>query len=47
MDMITGVIVGIVIALAISVLITLILPRQKRDPDSYGRQQWHFEDDDK
>ena len=45
--MITGVIVGIVIALAISVLITLILPRQKRDPDSYGRQQWHFEDDDK
>ncbi len=46
MDMITGIIIGIVITLAIGVVIAIYSPRQKGDPDSYGRQQWSFDDED-
>jgi len=35
--MITGIIIGIVGTLVVA----LNLPRKKRDPDSYGRQQWN------
>jgi hypothetical protein len=45
MDMITGIIIGIVITLVVGVVIALNLPRQKGDPDSYGRQQWNFDDE--
>ena len=44
--MITGIIIGIVITLVIVVVIALRLPRQKGDPDNYGRQQWYFNDED-
>ena len=44
--MLTGIIIGIVVSLVVGVIIALNWPRRKGDPDSYGRQQWHFEDDD-
>ena len=43
--MITGIIIGIVITLVVGVVIALNLPRQKGDADSYGRQQWNFDDE--
>jgi hypothetical protein len=46
MDMITGIIIGVGVTLVVGVVIALSLPRQKGDPDSYGRQQWNFEDED-
>ena len=46
MDMIIGIIIGIVVTLVIGVVITLNLPRQKGDTDSYGRQQWNFDEED-
>ena len=44
--MITGIIIGIVVTLWIGVLIAIYSPRRKGDPDSYGRQQWRFKDDE-
>jgi hypothetical protein len=46
MDMITGIIIGIGVTLVLGVVIALILPRQKGDLDSYGRQQWDYEDEE-
>ena len=44
--MIIGIIIGIVGTLVVGVIVALSLPRRKRDPDSYGRQKWSYEDED-
>lgn len=44
--MIAGIIIGIVITLVIGVAIAIYSPKRKDDPDSYGRQQWSFDDED-
>jgi hypothetical protein len=46
MDMIIGIIIGILVTLVVGVIVALNLPRRKGDPDSYGRQQWNYEDEE-